>query len=124
MLLFLVNCDRNTESEWEDPTIFQINQEPPRAHFFSYESEALANINNPLQSDYFQSLNGTWKFNFSKNPDGRPKNFYKSNYDDSNWSDITVPGHWELQGWSVPIYLDEEYPFTPNPPFVPHDYNT
>ena len=124
MLLFLVNCDRNTESEWEDPTIFQINQEPPRAHFFAYESEALANINNPLQSDYFQSLNGTWKFNFSKNPDGRPKNFYKSNYDDSNWSDITVPGHWELQGWSVPIYLDEEYPFTPNPPFVPHDYNT
>ena len=124
MLLFLVNCDRNTQPEWEDPTIFQINQEPPRAHFFAYESEALANINNPLQSDYFQSLNGTWKFNFSKNPDGRPKNFYKSNYDDSNWSDITVPGHWELQGWSVPIYLDEEYPFTPNPPFVPHDYNT
>jgi len=34
-----------------------------------------------------------------------------------------VPGHWELQGWSVPIYLDEEYPFPPNPPFVPHDYN-
>ena len=64
MLLFLVNCDRNTQPEWENPTIFQINQEPPRAHFFAYESEALANINNPLQSDYFQSLNGTLKFNF------------------------------------------------------------
>ena len=28
-----------------------------------------------------------------------------------------------MQGWSVPIYLDEEYPFPPDPPFVPHDYN-
>ena len=66
-ILLVMNCDRKNQAEWEDPTIFQINQEPPRAHFFAYESEALAKINNPLQSEYFQSLNGTWKFNFSKN---------------------------------------------------------
>ena len=41
-----------------------------------------------------------------------------------SWQEIQVPGHWELQGWSVPIYLDEEYPFKPDPPFVPHKYNS
>jgi beta-galactosidase len=35
-----------------------------------------------------------------------------------------VPGSWELQGWSYPIYLDEEYPFPAKPPFIPHKLNT
>ena len=120
--LILIGCER-TQLEWEDPTIFQINKEPPRAHFFTYNSISLAKKLNPSLSNYFQSLNGDWKFSFSKNIKDRPKNFYKSNYDDSDWSKIMVPGNWELQGWSFPIYLDEEYPFPVNPPFVPHDYN-
>ena len=124
MAVLWLGCETKRENEWEDPTVFQINQEKPRAHFFPYESEALAIENNPERSQYYQSLNGEWKFNFSPNPNDREKNFYKANFDDSEWSTIKVPGSWELQGWSVPIYLDEEYPFTPNPPFVPHDYNT
>jgi len=124
MAVLWLGCETKRGTEWEDPTVFQINQEKPRAHFFPYDSEALAIENNPDRSQYFQSLNGEWKFNFSPNPIDREKNFYKANFDDSEWSTIKVPGSWELQGWSAPIYLDEEYPFTPNPPFVPHDYNT
>ncbi len=124
MAFLCLGCETKQQAEWEDPTVFQINREPARAHFFPFESEGLALKNDPTQSEYFQSLNGNWKFNFSPTPDERPKNFYKDNFDDTDWSDIQVPGHWEMQGWSVPIYLDEEYPFTPNPPFVPYDYNT
>lgn len=123
MAFLWLGCESKQLAEWEDPSIFQINREPTRAHFFPFESEALAQKNDHTQSKYFQPLNGNWKFNFSPNPDNRPKNFYKSNYDDSDWSEIKVPGNWEMQGWSVPIYLDEEYPFPPNPPYVPHDYN-
>jgi len=123
LVIFLAGCNKNQPAEWEDPTILRLNREPARAHFFPFESEKLALQNDRTQSQYFQSLNGNWKFNFSPKPNDRPENFYKANYDDSDWSEIIVPGHWELQGWSVPIYLDEEYPFPPNPPFVPHDYN-
>ncbi len=122
MAVLWLGCETKRGTELEDPTVFQINQEKPRAHFFPYESEALAIENNPDRSQYFQSLNGEWKFNYSPNPNDREKNFYKANFNDSEWSTIKVPGSWELQGWSVPIYLDEEYPFIPNPPFVPHDY--
>ena len=123
LILLLIGCGKKTQLEWEDPTVFEINKEPPRSHFYSYENLKIAREKNPGKSIYFQSLNGKWKFNFAKNYDKRPKGFYKSNYNDSNWSDIMVPGNWELMGWSFPIYLDEEYPFPVNPPFVPHDYN-
>ena len=109
---------------WEDQTVFQINREEPRAHFFPFESEALALKNDKSLSNYFQSLNGEWKFHFAKDPSQKAVGFEEVNHDISSWENIQVPGHWEMQGWSVPIYLDEEYPFPPDPPFVPHDYNT
>ncbi len=109
---------------WENQTIFQINREEPRAHFFPFESEELALENDMTQSQYFQSLNGEWKFHFAKDPSQKAVGFEVVGHDVSDWENIQVPGHWEMQGWSVPIYLDEEYPFPPNPPYVPHDYNT
>ena len=47
----------------------------------------------------------------------------KNDYDVSSWDDIEVPGSWEMQGWSVPVYVNVQYPFPANPPFVPHEYN-
>ena len=79
--------------------------------------------NDKSLSNYFQSLNGAWKFHFAKDPAQKAVGFEETDHDVSSWENINVPGHWEMQGWSVPIYLDEEYPFPPDPPFVPHDYN-
>ena len=31
--------------------------------------------------------------------------------------------NWEAQGYDKPHYRDVNYPFIPNPPFVPHDHN-
>ena len=111
------------EKYWENPSIFQVNREEPRARYFPFESEELAIENDPTKSKYFQSLNGSWKFHFAKNTNDKPKGFYQSNYNVIKWDDIIVPGHWEMQGYSVPIYLDEEYPFKPDPPKVPFGYN-
>ena len=125
IMIIMKNTSGKTNiPEWENPTVFQINREKPRAHFFPFESERLAIKGDFRQSKFFETMNGTWKFHLSPTPDKRPKSFYKSDFDTSEWDDIRVPGHWELQGWSFPIYLDEEYPFLPDPPFVPHDYNT
>ncbi|MBT3664819.1 hypothetical protein HN537_04235, partial [bacterium] len=122
-LIFLKKNKKEPILDWENQSIFQSNRQQPRAHFFPFESKKYALLNNPEKSKYFESLNGDWKFSFSKNPKERPKDFYREDYDDSKWSSINVPGHWELQGWSKPIYLDEEYPFPPDPPNIPHDRN-
>lgn len=120
---------------WEDPKVVGINKEAPRASFFAYESEELATLNTVSRSYRYVGLNGDWFFNFSKNQDSRPKDFYTNGYDHSSWKTIKVPSNWELSGYGFPIYTNIEYPFAdrrapltdmgnqPMPPKVPRDYN-
>jgi len=108
--------------EWENERINQINREPMHAHFVPYTSEKAA-LRKDFSEERRHSLNGTWKFHFAKNPDSRPVSFYEQNYNVSDWSEIKVPGSWELQGFDAPIYTDTRYPFPPEPPHLPKDYN-
>ena len=121
---FIMKKENNIDQlDWENPSVIGINKENARAHFFDFESKELANTNKFENSNYYKSLNGKWKFYYSLSPDVRPKEFMKNDYDVSSWDDIEVPGSWEMQGWSVPVYVNVQYPFPANPPFVPHEYN-
>ncbi len=110
--------------DWENPEVFEINREDPHATFYRHSniSDALTSKGYEHSPWYF-SLNGTWKFNWVKKPSDRPLFFYEDSYDVSGWSDIQVPGNWELLGFGIPIYTNIVYPFPANPPFVDHDYN-
>lgn len=124
LMLFGCQPAENTDSpaEWEDPEVFAVNKEEPRAHFVHYSNleEALAGAQT---SSAYRSLNGKWKFNWVRKPADRPKDFYKEGFKVDGWGEITVPGNWELQGYGIPIYTNVTYPFPPNPPYVPSDYN-
>ena len=118
---------------WQNPQVNEMNREPMHAYFTPYTNEANALKQHALPADVrFNvnpaterriSLDGTWKFLFSKNNDLCPKDFYKPGYSPRKWSKIEVPGSWELQGFDAPIYTDTRYPFPANPPYVPTDYN-
>lgn len=112
--------------ELEDPSVFEINKLPSHDNAFPFESLQLALKNKKESSRFYQSLDGSWKFNYTENPANRPQNFNKINFDDSKWGNIIVPGNWEMQGYGYPIYTNIPYDFAPNnpnPPFVPHDKN-
>ncbi|MEI7726604.1 MAG: glycoside hydrolase family 2 TIM barrel-domain containing protein [Bacteroidota bacterium] len=113
--------------DWENPQLTGINNEPPHATFIPYGNEADALKNNWTASPYYMLLNGSWKFNWSENPDKRPLKFYEDSYDVNNWKDIRVPSTIEIQGYGYPVYVNQPYEFkhlmNPDPPRVPHDYN-
>jgi len=109
--------------DWEDPSVFDINREAPRASFFSYASENSALSDNHEGSEFFHSLNGKWLFNWVPVPDERPYYFFKDDYDTRDWDRIDVPSNWETQGYGVPIYVNVKYPHKMNPPFIAHDNN-
>ncbi|MDO4574152.1 MAG: glycoside hydrolase family 2 TIM barrel-domain containing protein [Planctomycetia bacterium] len=109
--------------EWQDPEVFRVNKEEPRATFFPFATLQQALTFDKTQSPFVKSLNGQWKFHFSKNPDERPVDFYKNDFDVTKWDTLAVPGNWQVQGYDYPIYTNIPYPFKADPPNVPKDYN-
>ena len=112
---------------WENQELFEENKEAPHATFVPYTSTALmkadANYNlpwlTPEKADYL-SLNGTWKFNFVPEPSQRPgeSDFWADAADVSSWDNIDVPSCWEMKGYDLPLYVNVEYAFLNNPPYI------
>ncbi len=110
----------------ENPNVISINKLPARASFFPYNSTELAIENNVSKAENYLLLNGIWKFNWVREPESRPKDFYKESFSTENWNDIKVPSNWEVEGYGIPMYTNIEYPFNiknPNPPDIPDGYN-
>ncbi|MFA8342758.1 MAG: glycoside hydrolase family 2 TIM barrel-domain containing protein [Rhodothermaceae bacterium] len=114
-------CGRTPHSDWENPAVVGKNKINPHSTYIPFNSVEQALKFDRSLSPNFRLLSGTWKFNYVDNPSKRPVNFHKPEFDVKDWDNIKVPGNWELQGYGTPLYLDEEYPFPPNPPFVPVD---
>ncbi len=130
-LLSYVNA-QNLPVELLTPEIVSVNRMPMRANAFAYENRALAEKRVKENSKYFLSLNGQWKFNWVQNPNHKPKDFYTNQFDDSKWVNFPVPANWELNGYGLPIYVNQPYEFAGhakrgaqlNPPFdIPADNN-
>lgn len=100
---------------WNNPSINQINRKADVSDYFAYESLDIAKTDiSPLenakaQSKRYMSLEGIWKFKWVENANERPDNFFATNYDDSNWDRMPVPGMWELNGFGDPIYKNIGY---------------
>ncbi len=110
-----------THHDWEDESITEINKLSARSNYFPYESLELAQAKNKEKSGRYLSLDGKWKFNWVRKPADRPKVFYELGFIDNEWGSIDVPGNWERLGYGVPHYLDVDYPFPANPPYIPND---
>lgn len=105
----------------ENPEFIGSNREQPHCTYYPFDDTLDVISNDPHRSPYVHFLNDKWKFQYSPNPESRPVDFYREDFDISTWDEINVPGNWELQGFGQAIYLDEEYPFPPDPPNVPKD---
>lgn len=114
---------QSSQPEWQNPAIFAFNKEPAHASFTPYENAELARKGDPRYSAYYQSLDGTWRFHWAPKPADRPVNFFQSGFDVSDWDIISVPGNWERQGYGKARYVNIDYVFPANEPFVPDDDN-
>ena len=97
--------------DWENPEVFNINREEPHASLISFADETSALEAVKENSPNYKSLDGLWKFNWSKTPDQRPYWFFKDDYDIRDWKDIEVPSNWQMKGYDVPVYANITYPF-------------
>ena len=91
--------------EWYDQrATFQVNREKAHTSFTSFQTVEDAKVRDKSNSPFYQLLSGQWKFEFAENPAGRNTEFYKNDYDVSNWDDIAVPANWQTEGYDHPKY--------------------
>ena len=95
--------------DWENQNILQTNREPARASFYGFHEK---------YGDRQLSLDGQWKFHWTKTPYEQPTDFHKVDFDDSQWQTFPVPGDWEMHGYGTPIYSSSGYTFKIDPPRV------
>ncbi|MCW4129825.1 DUF4981 domain-containing protein [Prevotella copri] len=111
-----------SESRWQNVNINQQNREHRRANFFAFENLEKAQSFDKKKSANYLSMEGMWKFNFVKDHNKRPANFFALKYDDSQWKDFPVPGLFELNGYGDATYKNIGYAwatqFDPNPPYI------
>lgn len=125
MMLFMAlagSAQAQDAQPWNDPLVNNINRNEPVSDFFGYESRELSDNNDKTRSARYLSIEGSWKFNWVKNANERPLDFYSPSLDDSNWGTMPIPGCWELNGYGVPVYTNIKYEWEnewkSNPPYV------
>jgi beta-galactosidase len=112
--------------EWDNPSIVTVGTEKPHATMMVYPTAELAKAGRRAQSPWFQSLDGTWKFQGSLRPADRPLDFYRTDFSDAKWRTIPVPSCWQMHGFDIPIYTNIIYPWPQDPaapPSVPQDFS-
>ena len=116
---------QTSKNEWENQFIFGINKESGRATMLLYANEKEMQNDEAYRKPWLWPnsslrlmLNGKWQFNWVPSPEERPADFYKTNYDASNWKTIQVPSCVEMLGYGTPIYTNITYPFKNQPPFI------
>ncbi|MCP3928480.1 MAG: DUF4981 domain-containing protein [Bacteroidetes bacterium] len=126
LILFVSFTKAQVIEDWENPQVIGINKEQAVATFSSYTNEDDALLFSDTKNE--KSLNGIWKFNWVEDPEQRPKEFFRSEFNVSQWDDIAVPGNWQMQGYGIPIYTNISYPFKKDQPKVtsepPEEYTS
>ncbi|MES2922594.1 MAG: hypothetical protein V4819_13665 [Verrucomicrobiota bacterium] len=59
--------------DWENPAVFRINKEAPRATSMPFPTKIHATTKGRLESPWCKLLNGNWKFHHTGNPSGKPR---------------------------------------------------
>ena len=114
---------------WQDEKVFGQNKEKGHATYMPYQSTDVMRADkrynhawlDPVSSSRWMSLNGTWKLIWNVLDDTMQmpeEEFYGNDVDASKWDDMVVPGCLEMHGYGDPLYINVNYPFADNPPYI------
>ncbi|MFZ1519481.1 MAG: glycoside hydrolase family 2 TIM barrel-domain containing protein [Ignavibacteriaceae bacterium] len=114
----------NIDKYIQDAEVFDENQLSHLPTLIPFENLQASIEKKEIQSKYYKTLNGKWKFNLENTPYTFPKDFYEVKFNDANWNEISVPSVWQMQGYDHLIYRNVPMEFAPyDPPKVPTSLN-
>jgi len=123
MIFTCVLLNAQLHPDYENPRVFERNQELPHATLMPYPDQDMALEGERKSSPFHMTLNGPWQFQWAENPAGAPEEFYKPGYDRDNWQTIAVPSNWQMEGFGYPLFRNIGLPHPLDPPEVPEKFN-
>lgn len=125
-------------NDWENPQVIGRNRRPPHVPLYSFKDGAevrlrFRNVIDKAHKNvddnryYLTGLPGQpdtispWKFSIVGSPDCVPTNWLTVGTNNSSWTNLQLPCHWQLNGFDAPIYTNTSYPFRFDPPRVQRD---
>ena len=118
-------------ADWENAKVYERNKERAHATYMPYPSTKAMKADaqrydkpwlDPTGANYL-SLNGTWKLRWSEG--AKPVLLGKDDFwgdgvstEGAAWNDITVPSCLEMNGYGLPMYVNVDYPFEDQQPYV------
>ncbi|OXM83318.1 glycoside hydrolase family 2 TIM barrel-domain containing protein [Paenibacillus rigui] len=104
---------------WEDPHVLHVNRREARASYIPYAGQAAARAGQRGGSPFYQTLNGSWKFQYYPSVTQVQDGFYDEKADISGWDELLVPSCWQVNGYDQLQYVNVRYPIPVDPPYVP-----
>lgn len=123
LILTMVAVVVQGQKPWDDLGTYRLNKMQPHNLVVPYSNELGISALDYRTSEYYRSLNGTWKFAYVDTPEQIPEGSTGEDYDIGKWGSIEVPGNIELQGYGVAVYVNERNEFESDPPHPPMRYN-
>jgi len=95
----------------ENEAVISENKLEAHASFSTYAPNEDALSFKPTDANFYQSLDGDWKFKWVRSPKDRPTTFMNPLENVGAWDTIKVPSNWEVEGFGSPIYANHQYEF-------------
>lgn len=109
------------KKNYEDISILHENTLEPRAYYIPASRRMGDFVINREESDRFFSLSGKWKFKYFESIYDVNEMFYEEGFEPFGFVDINVPSVWQMEGFDSHQYINVNYPFPFDPPYVPVD---
>lgn len=112
-------------SDLANPRLLSRNRLPDRSYYIPYDRlESALSYQRQEAEPWFKLLNGDWSFYYGPSPYETPEDFFKEDFDSSNWDTISVPSNWQMEGYGYPHYTNIVYPIPLDPPNIPTENPT
>lgn len=106
---------------YEDLKTLHVNTMPNRAYYIPASGRMENPVREREESDRFVLLSGDWKFRYFDSVYDAREEFFRENFDLSEFETVKVPGVWQNDGHDRHQYTNVRYPFPMDPPYVPHE---
>lgn len=104
----------------EDISKLHMGTVSAHAALIPYDTHSKAAEAQRESSGFFRLLSGKWNFRMYP-ADITAENFEEEDFDASEWDSIDVPGCWQSSGYGKKNYVNFNYPFPVNPPYIPRE---